>query len=85
MENENTLSFQIPVIPANKNYKVEVRGTGQTLSFGDVLVDVSNFTTSPTETPIVLDGKAYMDIILPQPAPTSIVQRFAPLARLHST
>jgi hypothetical protein len=68
-ESENTLSFQVPPVAPNRKYKVELSGGGSTLNFGELLVDVSNFVTSPDETPIAFEATVYMDFNIPEPAP----------------
>lgn len=68
-ENENALSFQVPGVPGNKAYTVEVQDGGSKLNFGDLLVDISQFAANPHETPIALGATAFVNVVIPQPAP----------------
>ncbi len=68
-ENENSLSFQVPPVAGNQAYAVEVASGASKLKFGDLLVDQSQFVTSPGEAPIPFEAKAFIEIAIPQPAP----------------
>ncbi|MBW8782451.1 MAG: IPT/TIG domain-containing protein [Verrucomicrobia bacterium] len=69
-ESPNAISFFVPAVEPNRNYKVEIAGANGVSSVGTFRVDPTALAVSPTELSLKHGETQTLTFTLPTPAPT---------------
>jgi hypothetical protein len=70
MESPNALSFFVPALPANRNYRVFLQSAGGTSSVGTFRIDPSSVMVSPPSLNLLSGVRQPLTFTLPNPAPS---------------
>jgi hypothetical protein len=69
MESPNALSFFVPALPPNRNYRVMLHSPSGNSPVGTFRIDASSVTVSPTSLSLASGARQSLSFTVPNPAP----------------